>query len=98
MASITLVRYLIECDGCLAVFGDHEARVAAYVQGWRFPSRLKANGQAGAQTSDVCAECLPDWQPRPLMHDKTRRGFGGRMLSRAEVEALRSRLRSGSGP
>lgn len=95
MTSVTLVRYLIECDGCLVIFGDHEgfdshteARAAAYGQGWRFPCRLKVNGQAGNQTSDVCPECLPDWQPQALI-DKTRKNYGGRMLSKAEVAQLK---------
>jgi hypothetical protein len=94
MTSVTLVRYLIECDGCLAIFGDHdgfesstEARAAAYGQGWRFPNRLKANGEAGSQASDVCPECLPGWKPQALI-DKKRKNYGGRMLSKAEVAQL----------
>lgn len=94
MSSITLIRYLIDCDGCQAIFGDHEgfdslteARAAAYGQGWRFPNQLKANGQAATHTSDVCGECAPDWKPHA---SGEKRNFQ-RMLSRAEVDQLRQR-------
>lgn len=95
MTSVTLVRYLIECDGCQVLFGDREgfeslteARAAAYGQGWRFPNQLKANGQAAAQTSDVCAKCVPGWQPCPTgISARPRKNFQ-RMLTKAEVAQL----------
>jgi sarcosine oxidase delta subunit len=60
----------IECDGCQQrLKGDFssatEARAAAYADGWRFPLRVNASGDAvRSRANDVCGECLPDWIPR----------------------------------
>lgn len=92
MSSLTFTRYLIECDGCGAVFGSREgfesqteARAAAYATGWRFPHVLTAKGVASNQTSDACGKCAPDWKPRQCGQKK--QGFA-RMLSKSEVSKL----------
>lgn len=91
MASLTIMRYLIECDGCKAVFGDQEGfgsltetRALAYAAGWRFPSQLTAQGVASARTSDVCSACAPTWTPEQCGTTGPRQ----RVLRRPEVERL----------
>ncbi|MFE9777764.1 hypothetical protein ACFYPA_06355 [Streptomyces sp. NPDC005775] len=80
MARLTFNRVILECDGCQKRHGEPaghnsptEARLAGYVDGWRFPSNLRSNGQLGDTESDVCPECMPSWVPR------TRRAAGRRL-------------------
>lgn len=68
MSTFTFSRVILECDGCKKRHGEphghasaREARIAAYVDGWRFPPMLKANGHYGERTNDVCGECIPTW-------------------------------------
>lgn len=71
MSTLNFTRYILECDGCGARHGApnghnsaQEARIAAYVDGWRYPARLKADGSVGVSTSDVCPDCMPAWTPQ----------------------------------
>lgn len=71
MSALTFGRYLLECDGCKKRHGEphghnsaREARIAAYVDGWRYPSMVKSDGSCGSSTSDVCPDCMPGWIPR----------------------------------
>lgn len=68
MARLHFSRFLLECDGCHQRHGEphghnspQEARIAAYIDGWRFPVNLKANGSPGTSEADVCPSCLPAW-------------------------------------
>lgn len=70
MASVSarvVTRLILVCDGCGTEFDEHpnatEARAAAYGAGWRYPSKVKANGTQATRTSDVCPKCLPGWVP-----------------------------------
>lgn len=88
MGSLTIVRYLIECDGCQAKFGTREgfenlmeARAAAYAEGWRFPAQVGAKGQTIATFSDACPACVPEWKPQP-------RSSRQRMLAKSEAAVL----------
>lgn len=68
MTTITI--YTIKCDGCDIRHREthdsiFEARAAAYAAGWRFPARVKANGENGRETNDVCPNCAPGWKARP---------------------------------
>ncbi|MGW4822507.1 hypothetical protein ACWEP4_26825 [Streptomyces sp. NPDC004227] len=71
MSALSFNRYVLECDGCQKRHGEphghnsaREARIAAYIDGWRFPSLVRADGSLGNSTSDVCADCMPTWVPR----------------------------------
>jgi hypothetical protein len=71
MSRLSFLRYILQCDGCKTRHGDpighnsaEEARIAAYVDGWRFPALLKSDGAPGTRASDVCPECMPTWTPR----------------------------------
>lgn len=86
MATVKIVRNLLECDGCKVVFGDDghaspiEARAAAYAAGWRFPAKLTSKGTPSNVVSDVCPDCGPAWEPQQW------RGTGRqRILTRAEA-------------
>jgi hypothetical protein len=93
MSSLNFTRYLLECDGCKQRHGEpnghnsaREARLAAYVDGWRYPPMVKTDGSHGTSTSDVCPDCFPAW---------TLRGWGqrqgsGRRLSTDEAPATGS--------
>lgn len=48
MSALGFNRYILQCDGCKARHGDphghnsaQEARIAAYIDGWRYPSMLR---------------------------------------------------------
>lgn len=66
--------YTVTCDGNHqkeAQFLDPtfasaiEARAAAYGIGWRFPPKLLGDGsQSPTQVSDVCPECVGDFEPQ----------------------------------
>lgn len=81
MSTLTFSRYVLQCDGCKARHGEpdghnsaHEARIAAYIDGWRYPSMVRADGTIGTRTSDVCPACMPTWMPRRWRErDKSRR-------------------------
>ncbi|GGK18281.1 hypothetical protein GCM10011583_57700 [Streptomyces camponoticapitis] len=71
MSTLNFTRIILRCDGCLKRHGDphghgsaREARVAAYIDGWRFPSTARADGSPGSGSSDVCPDCLPTWEPQ----------------------------------
>jgi hypothetical protein len=80
MSALGFNRYLLQCDGCKARHGEpnghnsaHEARIAAYVDGWRYPAMIKSDGSIGTKTSDVCPDCMPTWEPqRWRERDKSR--------------------------
>ncbi|AWT42814.1 MULTISPECIES: hypothetical protein [Streptomyces] len=95
MSALNFSRYILECDGCKKRHGDphghnssQEARIAAYIDGWRFPSMIKSDGSIGSRTNDVCADCMTTWAPRQWA---TGRGSGRRLsvdqAPRAEGEA-----------
>lgn len=91
MTSLTFVRYLIQCEGCQAIFGSREgfeslteARASAYGAGWRFPSQLTVKGSPSNRDSDVCGECFPTW--KPIKSGQKTQGM--RMLTKSEVERL----------
>lgn len=88
MGSLTIMRFLLECDGCGAKIGAKEgfenlieARASSYVQGWRFPSQIGVKGHLIQTASDVCPDCVPGWKPQP-------RSSRQRLLSKAEVSEL----------
>ncbi|QER88602.1 hypothetical protein [Streptomyces tendae] len=94
MSTLQFLRCLLECDGCKATFGDphgynspREARLAAYLAGWRFPVIRKANGQLGIATSDVCDKCMPTWQPRDWENRNTGRRLRAREAPQSFPEA-----------
>ncbi|MGI5162772.1 hypothetical protein ACQEU3_47200 [Spirillospora sp. CA-253888] len=72
MGIVQVVRVVLECDGCQAIYGaptgvasDTEARAAAYNDGWRFPTLVsRTTGKPMRGTSDVCPACAPDWKAR----------------------------------
>lgn len=72
MGVVTVTRIVLECDGCKAIFGgpigvainSTELRGSAFGEGWRFPSRVNAEGDPVSGTNDVCPACAPDWTPR----------------------------------
>lgn len=71
MSTLNFTRLVLVCDGCKKRHGDphghnsaNEARVAAYIDGWRFPSTIKSNGQPGSASCDVCPDCMPTWEPQ----------------------------------
>jgi hypothetical protein len=71
MATVQIIRNVLECDGCKAIFAapmghisPMEARAAAYADGWRFPNLVNKHGETTNQTSDACPECIPTWEPR----------------------------------
>lgn len=91
MATVTISRYLIECDGCHVIFGNRdgfasqmEARAVAFPEGWRFPSKVDVKGNAANASSDVCPKCIEDWEPAPIKGSSR----GGRMLTNAERAQL----------
>ena len=91
MAGLTIIRYLVNCDGCGAIFGDQlgfethmQARALAYAEGWRFPSQFTAKGAPGNRTFDVCPSCIGTWGPT----QKSKVPNSYRQLSRAEIGAL----------
>jgi hypothetical protein len=70
MAGKTITRYLLTCDGCglqRGTKGEYEnameARAAAYSDGWRFPGKVRMNGETSARSCDVCPACLPTFDP-----------------------------------
>lgn len=70
MSSYPTTRWILVCDGCEEEHGaptGHltalEMRAAAYADGWRFPARVKANGDPSKQTNDVCPKCIDGWTP-----------------------------------
>lgn len=71
MSALNFSRHVLECDGCKKRHGEphghnspREARIAAYIDGWRYPLMLKADDSYGTTTSDVCPDCLPGWIPQ----------------------------------
>lgn len=91
MASLSFIRYLINCDGCKAVYGDRdgfesltEARATAYAKGWRFPNRMTSTGTQAVATSDVCPACLFNWKPQVAGKIANRQ----RVLVKSEVASL----------
>jgi hypothetical protein len=72
MGTVQIIRYVVQCDGCNAVFGTPvgelspmDVRAAAYAQGWRFPNTVNRRTEAKQSgTSDVCPDCLPTWKPQ----------------------------------
>jgi hypothetical protein len=71
MSTLNFTRLILQCDGCKKRHGDphghnsaQEARIAAYVDGWRFPATVRANGAPGTAASDVCPDCTPAWEPQ----------------------------------
>lgn len=72
MSTVKITRSVLECDGCTAVFGapkgfvsQMEARAAAYAERWRFPHVIDPRtGNNRPTCSDVCPECIGDWEPR----------------------------------
>jgi hypothetical protein len=67
-------RHVLICDGCEAELPEAatatESRAAAYVAGWRFPSRVKVDGKPAMDSSDVCPACLPNWTPQQALRGK----------------------------
>jgi hypothetical protein len=68
VSTLNFNRVVLECDGCKKRHGEphghgssREARIAAYIDGWRFPPMVKANGHYGERTNDVCDDCSPTW-------------------------------------
>ena len=67
----TVTRYFVSCHGCGAQTEDgghdtpFEARAAAYAAGWRYPARVRTNGERSKETDDVCPKCIDAWKPRP---------------------------------
>jgi hypothetical protein len=66
MTGRNLYRYVITCDGCGMTRGadgefasSMEARAAVYSEGWRFPPKIRKDGNLAAVASDVCPTCLP---------------------------------------
>ena len=65
MSGETITRYVLRCDGgCGTERGSNgeyanamEARAAAYGEGWRFPSKMRADGKPSARTRDLCPKC-----------------------------------------
>ncbi|MFF8829126.1 hypothetical protein [Streptomyces sp. NPDC015131] len=83
MSSVTFSRYILECDGCKKPHGyphghnsAQEARIAAYIDGWRFPPMVRADGSTGVRTNDICDECMPTWTPQQW---RPGRGSGRRL-------------------
>ncbi|MFV0136374.1 hypothetical protein ACLGIH_24735 [Streptomyces sp. HMX87] len=83
MSTLNFARVVLQCDGCQKRHGEphghnsaQEARMAAYIDGWRFPNTVKSDGSVGTGTSDVCNDCFPNWRPR---HWQTGRGSGRRL-------------------
>lgn len=71
MATVQIVRNVLECDGCKAIFGTPsgyaspmEARAEAYAAGWRFPNQVNKYGDTVRTTSDVCPNCIQNWTPQ----------------------------------
>lgn len=100
MATIQITGYLLECNGCKALFGGDgivgssvmEVRAAAYAAGWRFPAKVGAKGSPSTRVSDVCPSCLPDWKPENWLHTGNHRA-----ATQAEAMRLLGRtLRGGS--
>jgi hypothetical protein len=68
-----LTRFELTCDGCQTALGSDgefdnaiEARALAYTKGWRFPGRLKQDGQPTRNlVSDVCPDCIGGWKAQP---------------------------------
>ena len=88
MSAITFSRYVLECDGCKKRHGEpnghnssNEARIAAYIDGWRFPPMVRANGTYGSRTNDICDECIPTWVPKQWQPGRG----SGRRLGRDEA-------------
>ena len=91
MSSLTLIRHLISCDGCQAIYGtakgfdsQMEARASAYAAGWRFPNLMTTAGKPSTRTSDVCPACACNWTPQTNGAKTSRM----RMLSKSEAAAL----------
>lgn len=85
MGSVQIMRAMVDCDGCKAIFGlpdgfdsGMEARAAAYAVGWRFPNQVTKAGKALSGTSDVCPVCIGGWEP-------ALRSARSRLLTRAEA-------------
>jgi hypothetical protein len=92
VSTLSFNRYILQCDGCKARHGEpdghnsaQEARIAAYVDGWRYPPMVRGDGAPGSKTSDVCPECMPTWVPQ-----RWRERDGGRRLRTAEAPAAGS--------
>ncbi|MEV7976234.1 hypothetical protein [Streptomyces sp. NPDC086519] len=71
MSALTFSRLVLVCDGCQKRHGEphghnsaQEARIAAYIDGWRFPATVKKDGSQGTGASDVCPDCIPTWVPQ----------------------------------
>lgn len=70
--------YTVTCDGKHAspvrfldpTFSSSiEARAAAYGTGWRFPPKLLGDGtQSPTQVSDVCPDCVGDFEPQYVVN------------------------------
>ena len=75
MSGRVVSRFVLACDGCGTEREEAptsiEARASAYADGWRYPAKVKANGDpAMADQSDLCPKCLPDWKPVPARKPK----------------------------
>ncbi|MGQ4355258.1 helix-turn-helix domain-containing protein [Streptomyces drozdowiczii] len=82
MTTLSFHRYVLQCEGCPARFGDPHgynspdlARVASRQSGWGTPPVRRAGGGLGVITSDVCPNCLSGWEPVLF----TRRQHGRRL-------------------
>lgn len=80
MSTLNFTRLILECDGCKTQHGQphghnsaQEARIAAYIDGWRFPSTVRADGTPGSAVSDVCPDCIPGWRPQRYGQNGARR-------------------------
>lgn len=71
MSGRVITKFVLACDGCGTELPEAatavEARGAAYAAGWRFPARVKANGDDSLESSDACPACLPGWTPQPCL-------------------------------
>jgi hypothetical protein len=64
-------RFVVICDGCgkEGEIGANatETRGMAYLAGWRFPSKVQAkNRKASYRASDVCGDCIAEWEPKEV--------------------------------
>lgn len=70
MSGRQITYFILVCDGCKTELEQQltskEARGLAYSLGWRYPPRITTRGDLAKESSDVCPECLPDWQPAPI--------------------------------
>lgn len=91
MTTLTIVRHLLECDGCGTIFGNRngydsqmEARAMAFAAGWRFPNQVTVKETASSHVSDVCPQCAPAWKAQSRNEKRTHQ----RMLAVAEWAQL----------